>query len=114
MSLVSIVALATTLSCDDLLAHAPPSQPLDRSVLPIRQPAFRGTVKTLATQSTGSPIPSVVAPTGAPNVMIAIIDNVAYGVSGTVGGLIPTYAVDALAASPVGDYASPYGFTGRD
>ena len=74
-----------------------PAQELDRTVLPIPQPAFRGTVGTTYTTSTPSPSALVNAPAGAPNVLLVLIDDAGYAQSGTFGGLIPTPTLDRLA-----------------
>ena len=51
---------------------------------------YKGKVgKTLA-ESQEYWAPSVTAPTGAPNVVWILLDDVGYGASSTFGGLIPT------------------------
>src|SRR5258708_12486581 len=40
---------------------------------------------------------AVVAPKGAPNVLLIMTDDQGYGVSGTFGGVIPTPSMDRLA-----------------
>src|SRR5262245_13988824 len=68
---------------------------IDRSVLPIRQPTFKGVAnKTLdGSQPDWAAIGHVSAPDGAPNVLLVLIDDAGFGNSGTFGGPIetPTY-----------------------
>jgi len=79
--------------------HQPPlsAQDIDRTVLPIPQPPFRGTIATTYATSTPSPSALVNAPAGAPNVLLVLIDDAGYAQSGTFGGLIPTPTLDRLA-----------------
>jgi arylsulfatase A-like enzyme len=43
--------------------------------------------------------PRVVPPKGAPNILLIMTDDAGYGVSGTFGGVIPTPAMDRVAAA---------------
>ena len=67
--------------------------------LPPLPPKFGGVIKERATQSTPWWPPRVVAPRGAPNVLLIMTDDQGYGVSSTFGGVIPTPAVDRIAQS---------------
>jgi arylsulfatase A-like enzyme len=66
--------------------------PVDRTTLPIRRPAFGGVVnKTLAGsepdwEQMGHPVP----PDGAPNVLLVLIDDAGFGNPSTFGGPINT------------------------
>ncbi len=52
-----------------------------------------------ATGSTPWWPPRVVPPQGAPNVLLIMTDDQGYGVSSTFGGVIPTPALDRVAAA---------------
>ncbi len=67
--------------------------------LPPPPPAFGGVIKPLATDSKAWWPPRVVPPKGAPNVLLIMTDDQGYGVSGTFGGVIPTPALDRVAAA---------------
>src|SRR5277367_6434449 len=43
--------------------------------------------------------PRIVPPKGAPNVLLIMTDDQGYGVPGTFGGIIPTPALDRIAAA---------------
>ena len=65
---------------------------LDRTRLPIRRPAFAGTIgKTLdGSQADWNLIGHPVPPTGAPNVLLVLIDDAGFGNPSTFGGPIQT------------------------
>ena len=66
--------------------------------LPAPPPQFGGVIKeTLEGSKTWWP-PRVVPPNGAPNILLIMTDDQGYGVSGTFGGVIPTPALDRVAA----------------
>ena len=67
--------------------------------LPPPPPKFGGVIKETAPQSTPWWPPTVVPPKGAPNVLLIMTDDQGYGVSGTFGGVIPTPALDRIAAA---------------
>src|SRR5579864_5741837 len=79
--------------------HAAIAQEPDRTVLPIPPSPFRGTIGTTYATSAPDPPQPVRAPTGAPNVLVVLLDDEGYGQSSTFGGLIPTPTLDRLAAS---------------
>lgn len=91
-------ACALAAACLFCAAHTVSAQELDRTVLPIPPPPFRGTIGTTYKESTPYAIPPVTAPAGAPNVLLVLLDDEGYGQSGTFGGLIPTPTQDMLAA----------------
>ena len=69
----------------------------DRTVLPIREPA-RPTYKELDVRNVKAPPRfHVTAPTGAPNVIVILIDDMGFGVSEAFGGPITTPTMDKLA-----------------
>jgi arylsulfatase len=65
--------------------------------LPPPDPAFGGVIKQNALQSTPWWPPRVVAPKGAPNVLLIITDDAGFGVPSTFGGVIPTPTMDRVA-----------------
>ena len=73
----------------------------DRTRLPIRRPAFAGTVgKTLdGSQPDWNLIGHPVPPTGAPNVLLVLIDDAGFGNPSTFGGPIQTPNLTRLAGS---------------
>jgi len=70
----------------------------NRSRLPIDDPVFTGTVGKTYTESVEAWPEVPKPPTGAPNVVIIVLDDVGFGQVGTFGGPVPTPALDNLAA----------------
>jgi len=70
---------------------------VDGKHLPPAPPKFGGEINLGAEQSKPYWQPTVVPPTGAPNVLLIMTDDAGYGVSGTFGGVIPTPALDRIA-----------------
>jgi arylsulfatase len=71
---------------------------LDRSVLPIKEPA-RQTYKELDARNAKAPERwDVKAPQGAPNVVVVLIDDIGFGASNAFGGPINMPTLDKLAA----------------
>jgi arylsulfatase A-like enzyme len=75
------------------------AQEPDRSVLPIAPPPFLGKAGITSKDSVPYAIPPLTAPSGAPNILLVLLDDEGYGQSGTFGGLIPTPTLDRLAAA---------------
>jgi arylsulfatase A-like enzyme len=72
---------------------------LDRTLLPIKEP-IRPTYKELdARNVTPPPTWEVKAPSGAPNVVVILIDDMGFGVSEAFGGPVTTPTMDKLAAN---------------
>src|SRR5215470_2915995 len=67
--------------------------------LPPPPAPFGGVIKEEAKDSTPWWPPTVVPPRGAPNVLLIITDDSGYGVPSTFGGVIPTPALDRIAAN---------------
>lgn len=70
---------------------------LDRSVLPIPEPPFKGKIGRTAADSTPDFPKGVEAPKGAPNVLLILTDDVGFGASSTFGGPIETPTLQRLA-----------------
>src|ERR1700751_3427140 len=66
--------------------------------LPPPDPAFGGGIKEKATDSKAWWAPRVVPPKGAPNVLLIMTDDQGFGAPSTFGGVIPTPAMDRIAA----------------
>src|SRR5580693_9756627 len=67
--------------------------------LPAPPQPFGGVIKETAKDSTPYWPATIVPPKGAPNVLLIMTDDQGYGVSGTFGGVIPTPAMDRVAAA---------------
>jgi arylsulfatase len=67
--------------------------------LPAPSPPFGGVIKDNALQSTPWWAPRIVPPKEAPNVLLIMTDDSGYGVPSTFGGVIPTPALDRVAAA---------------
>ena len=72
---------------------------IDGGQLPPPPVPFGGVIKETASGSTPFWPPRVVPPKGAPNVLLIMTDDQGYGVPGTFGGVIPTPALDRVAAA---------------
>ena len=71
---------------------------IDGKQLPAPDLPFGGVIKDGALQSTPWWEPRVVPPKGAPNILLIMTDDSGYGVPSTFGGVIPTPALDRVAA----------------
>jgi len=70
---------------------------IDGKQLPPPDPTFGGVIKEKASESKSWWPPTVVAPKGAPNVLLIMTDDCGFGAPGTFGGVIPTPAMDRIA-----------------
>src|SRR4051812_20383812 len=72
---------------------------VDRSVLPLRRPVFKGSVnRTLAgSRPDWNILSSPSAPEGAPNVLLVLVDDAGFGQPSTFGGEVATPAMSRLA-----------------
>jgi arylsulfatase A-like enzyme len=73
--------------------------PTERSVLPVPPGPFEGTMGLRAKDSAPSFPRNVTAPTGAPNVVLVLLDDVGFGATSAFGGPVSTPTLDRLAAS---------------
>jgi arylsulfatase len=93
---LSVVLLAAAAAC--LPAKAAPQQTaLDRTVLPIPEPQVDPAHELDARNATPPPRFAVEAPTGAPNVVLVLVDDFGFGQASTFGGAIQTPTADRLA-----------------
>ena len=67
--------------------------------LPPPDPKFGGMIKEKASESKAWWAPRVVPPKGAPNVLLIMTDDQGFGAPSTFGGVIPTPAMDRIAAA---------------
>src|SRR5262245_28208326 len=72
---------------------------IDGRYLPNPPQAFRGDAQTNATASTPYWPATIVPPKGAPNVLLIMTDDVGFAAPSTFGGVIPTPALDRVAAN---------------
>ncbi len=72
---------------------------LDRTVLPIHEPAVPVITELDARKATAPPRFEVTAPKGAPNVVIVLIDDIGFGASRAFGGPIEMPTLDRLAGA---------------
>jgi len=99
-----LIAIATlTFGCTQAVhtetAAANSADGLDRTVLPIKEPA-RQTYKELdARNAKAPPRWEVKAPQGAPNVVVVLIDDIGFGAASTFGGPINMPNLEKIAAT---------------
>jgi arylsulfatase len=86
-----------TMTCLAAFAHIAAADTLDRTVLPIAEPARPTYTEIDARNVKPPPGFAVKAPAGAPNVVIVLIDDLGFGATSTFGGPIATPTLDALA-----------------
>jgi arylsulfatase A-like enzyme len=67
--------------------------------LPAPPQPFKGVIKETAPQSKPYWPARIVPPQGAPNILLIMTDDAGYGVPSTFGGVIPTPALDRIAAN---------------
>jgi Sulfatase len=105
-ALASSILLSTSLSSGAIAQqiNGTPGSPsatvtIDGEQLPPPPTKFGGVIKESAKDSKPWWPPRVVPPKGAPNVLLIMTDDQGYGVNGTFGGVIPTPALDRIAAA---------------
>ena len=96
---IALWAFLSIAFCTSLYPCESPAEEIDRTVLPIREPA-PATYSELDARSVTPPARfEVGAPEGAPNVVIVLIDDIGFGGPSTFGGPLQTPTLDRLAAS---------------
>jgi sulfatase-like protein len=103
----AVLGLAFLFTASAVFAQPAPGTPgspsgtvvIDGKQLPPPPAKFGGKIQRSAAQSTPWWPPRVVPPKGAPNVLLIMTDDAGYGVSSTFGGVIPTPALDRIAAN---------------
>lgn len=81
-----------------LLASTSGLAQVSRTILPVPQPPFNGSIADNVLDSKPDTNPPVRAPQGAPNVLLFMSDDVGFAMSSTFGGPVPTPNMDRLAA----------------
>ena len=71
---------------------------IDGRYLPPPPQPFKGQIELNAAQSTPAWPARVVPPKGAPNILLIMTDDVGFSAPSTFGGVIPTPALDRIAA----------------
>ena len=104
LTTTSLLFLLATLTVNAQQTTGVPGSPSATTTIPGNQlPAppepFGGVIKEEAKDSTPYWPATIVPPKGAPNVLLIMTDDQGYGVSGTFGGVIPTPAMDRVAAA---------------
>jgi arylsulfatase A-like enzyme len=89
--------LAASRPLPTVLAQDKADRALVGTQLPQPDPAFKGKVGETYKDSTPSYPQPVKAPNGSPNVLLILLDDVGFGMSGTFGGPVPTPNLDKLA-----------------
>ncbi len=98
-ALAVLVAVAMT-ACSGGKPTADAGAPatIDRTVLPIHEPATPAIKELDARNATAPPRFEVKAPDGAPNVVIVLIDDIGFGASSSFGGPIRMPTLEKMAA----------------
>ena len=96
---IAFPAMAMAQTVNGELGSAGATMTIPGDQLPPPPMKFGGKIGDTAEQSKPWWAPRVVPPKGAPNVLLIMTDDQGYGVSGTFGGVIPTPAVDSIAAA---------------
>src|ERR1043165_8272841 len=105
--LTAVSVFAALQSCNlqnsnqSMVAGATDSVEIDRTVLPIKEPA-RQTYKELDARNAKAPKRwEVKAPKGAPNVVVVLIDDMGFGASSRFGGPVHMPGLDKIASEGI-------------
>jgi len=90
------IALSCTTQNDKSESTSSGDYKLDRTILPIQPPSLPP-VTIMDARDAEKPEPFDVAPEGAPNVVVVLIDDIGFGATSTFGGAIHTPTFDKLA-----------------
>jgi arylsulfatase A-like enzyme len=98
------IAPATVIGAGAIETTGAPGAPnatttVDGRYLPPPPQPFKGRIELNAAQSTAAWPARVVPPEGAPNILLIMTDDVGFAAPSTFGGVIPTPALDRIAAS---------------
>jgi arylsulfatase A-like enzyme len=95
--LIAGIAAAPAIA-DDVIGSPSGTMTIDGEQLPAPPMPFGGKIEDGALQSTPWWPPRIVPPQDAPNILLIITDDAGFAVPSTFGGVIPTDAMDRLAA----------------
>jgi hypothetical protein len=98
------VAPATVIGAESRETTGAPGSPdatvtIDGRYLPPPPQPFKGNIELNAPQSKPAWPARVVPPQGAPNILLIMTDDVGFSAPSTFGGVIPTPALDRIAAA---------------
>jgi arylsulfatase A-like enzyme len=96
---VAVLLLTTACAREEAPAVTTADGGLDRSVLPIHEPAVTAIKELDARKAKAPPRFEVKAPEGAPNVVIVLIDDTGFGASSAFGGPIHMPTLEKMAAN---------------
>jgi arylsulfatase A-like enzyme len=96
---VAVLLLSTACAREEAPDAATADGGLDRTVLPIHEPAVAGIKELDARNATPPPRFGVQAPEGAPNVVIVLIDDIGFGASSAFGGPIRMPTLEKMAGN---------------
>lgn len=94
----SLVGTAIAQQSDAPLGSPAATRTIDGLQIPAPSVPFGGKIERNALQSTPFWQPRIAPPEGAPNVLLIMTDDVGFGAPSTFGGVIPTPALDEIAA----------------
>src|SRR6266404_8194061 len=99
---VGLLALSCTSALAQQITGVPGSPGATTTItgkqLPPPDPSFGGVIKEKASESKAWWPPRVVPPKDAPNVLLIMTDDQGFGAPSTFGGVVPTPAMDRIAA----------------
>src|SRR5687767_6606287 len=96
---IAVFLLTTACARDEAPAVTTADGGLDRTVLPIHEPAVTAIKELDAGNAKAPPRFEVKAPDGAPNVVIVLIDDIGFGASSAFGGPIHMPTLEKMAAN---------------
>ena len=99
---IIVMGFISLMGCDTkptppVANRSDPAGAIDRTSLPIKEPARQTYTELDARNATAPPRFEVKAPEGAPNVIVILIDDMGFGVSEAFGGPIATPTMNRLA-----------------
>jgi len=95
---ILLLALGILVSCNTAFAQTSGESKMDRTILPIQEPAYKSFTEMDARDAIAPARFDVKAPKGAPNVVIVLIDDIGFGTAGSFGGPISTPTLDKMAS----------------
>lgn len=98
MTVLATAGIAAAQQSNAPLGSPAATRAIDGLQLPAPEVPFGGKIERNAMQSTPFWQPRIAPPDGAPNVLLIITDDVGFGAPATFGGVIPTPALDRIAA----------------